>query len=747
MRPLVGVIKMSLNNNVFDELLNDENQDKVEQNQKPLWAIDLDKKNSEESILKWLRADLADLKERSIEELFEIRENRALYKGLNLPERVQFNKARSEHPPFVRSRRKHIKINHLYDLTEQKVSRLVKFKPQVAITPFNGKEFEDKTASKVNKMLWDHISESEKFDKKSRTVVRASKIDGEGYLLIKWDDAAGLPRKDQAKIRELTGEDIPLVDSQGKVEEDDAGNPIRIKRIIKQGDVTHEVIFRNNIFFQRATKFEDIEYCYIERVDDTEVLKLKYPKMAKEIKATKNVRVMDPTTNEEVMVSGKTVYYEFYYKNTIGMPEGREIIWTDGVMLFNRKLRYTHGELPLERLPDIEIPGEAHAQSFYRNTKRIQETHDKLSSQILRNQALVAHPKWFVPRGSVKLESLGNDITIVQYQGSQPPVLGQQNPTPSEVFGFRRELVEDMQQISGVFGTSRGTPPPGIKAGVALQFLSEQENERANSEIANYNDWIKRVSRKTLITASDNYKKDDERTLNVLGPANEWMTFIFDPKHLKRFADRFNVNIQNSSALGNSKAQQIQTVLDLNEVFPDIVPREQVLDMVDFGTSAKFFDATTGAVQRAEAENQLILDDGKEVPPQRWEYQIEHWQVHVQEMQGPGFPFVKKSHQTIMIDHIRAHEMFMFELAKINPQFQEKMLALKQFPLLYTPETAAPPAEPVTQEITDEELEIQALAGAVPQTPVVKDTASQANPPVENLQVQGAQRVAPTQTI
>ena len=134
--------------NLFDQLIEDQENDKPHANEKPIWAIDLNSKKSEEELKKWLRNDIQDLKRQDWERIFEIRENRALFKGLHLPDKVQFNKARSEHPPFVRSRHKKLKVNHLYDLTEQHVSRLVKFKPGIAVSPTNMEEFGDRVPVK-----------------------------------------------------------------------------------------------------------------------------------------------------------------------------------------------------------------------------------------------------------------------------------------------------------------------------------------------------------------------------------------------------------------------------------------------------------------------------------------------------------------------------------------------------------------------------------------------------------------------
>ena len=47
--------------------------------------------------------------------------------------------------------------------------------------------------------------------------------------------------------------------------------------------------------------------------------------------------------------------------------------------------------------------------------------HDNLSTLLAKNIYLMGHAKWVMPRGACKIESLGNDNTIIQYQGPVPP--------------------------------------------------------------------------------------------------------------------------------------------------------------------------------------------------------------------------------------------------------------------------------------------------------------------------------------
>jgi hypothetical protein len=311
---------------------------------------------------------------------------------------------------------------------------------------------------------------------------------------------------------------------------------------------------------------------------------------------------------------------------------------------------------------------------------------------LVRNIVLASHPKWMVPAGSVALDRLGNDMTIVQYKGPQPPVLATAPTVPGDVFSFREKLKEEFQQISGVFGVSRGEPPPGIKAGVALQFLSEQESERYNELVLKYNDMIVGIARMTLAVCGDYYDESDERMIRVIGKNNEWMTKFFDVAYLEK---DYDVRVQNSSALPRSVAARTQTLLDLNERFPDQFTGEQVIDLLDLAQADKFIDAATVAVRAAQAENEELLraepdavDEGM-LSPREYENHILHWREHTRAVQEYSFKFqTPPEAQDRLINHIRAHEMMMMDQSALNPLFAQELQKLALFPMFFK---ASPP--------------------------------------------------------
>jgi hypothetical protein len=664
---------------MWDFLDTDEN---AQFNAKPLWTIDLDKEENEELILKWCVTELEKLRQENRKRLDEIHRHYKLYKGVSQDRMHRRNADRDDEYERVQVQRK-VVINHLYDLTEQSVSFTSKFRPAVQFLPTND-DFHDKQASKLAKRLFDHVKYVEKLDHKARTSVRLAKIAGEGYLFIEWDEDKGpkSPKWDEA-IKEYGEGKIPLLDENGNQEEDQNGNPVFIEREIKIGDVCYKIVRPDRLLFETKHEFDEAKYFFHLEERPVEELRADYPKKADMIKVNQSERVEEHYDYNDKRSKTDSRVITLWYKPNKYLPKGRKIVFTPDAILENKPYPYKHGEFPFERMTDIDIPNELHARSFFINARQITAQINNLTTMAVRNIKLCSSPKWMIPKGSVKLDQLNNNTGIVQYQGPIAPQLLAPSTIAGELFNLRNALKEDVQQVSAVHGVSRGEPPAGVKAGVALQFLNEQENERQSNFIMKYNEFIRRVADKTIKVCSQYYDESDERTIAILGKNDEYARVPFDVETLSR---EFDVRIQNSSALPESKGQRIQNILDLSERFPTLVDEEQVADMLDFGQSEKWYDEATAAVRAAERENEMLME-GEEKQPEIYEYHLQHGRVDVTEVQEK------------IKDHILGHEMHMMTIGKKNPTYLERLTALQQFPLFFTPDHLAP--KPVEEPVLD----------------------------------------------
>jgi hypothetical protein len=702
----------------------------------PLYSLDLDDSRNEQDILRWLSSELGFLEQENEPRIRVMRRNLALYKGIQYQELETRLDARDRGTDRAQVVRK-IVSNQLYDLTKNRASRLIKFKPAVAILPTND-ELGDKVAAKVTKQLLDHIWYESDFEGKIQIqLVTNALVMGESYLFVLWDENKGDLNPAWVKASKEHGGKVPVLNEDGQPTKDPQGNTVYIDRPVRTGDVKYQVWLASEILLQKKRQFVDVDYCFTRELINTQELRQRYPEKASKIKDLDDAQVYDYEKMELRPARGEVVVYTFWHRRSAMMDKGRKIVFLKDVILENEQSPFSHDQLPFIRFTDIEYPGELYGVSFFENIKQLTGTYNNITNMLLRNIVLASHPKWMVPAGSVALDRLANDLTIVQYKGPQPPVLATATTVPSDVFAFREKIKEEFQQISGVFGVSRGEPPPGIKAGVALQFLSEQESERYNELVLKYNDMILNIAKLTLAVCGDYYDESDERMIRVIGKDNSWMTKFFNVAFLEK---DYDIRIQNTSALPRSIAARTQTLLDLNERFPDQFTSEQVIDLLDLGQSEKFIDAATVAVRTAQAENEELSRDTKDalseeqLSPKEFENHIIHWREHTRLVQEYSFKYQTPDPvQKRVINHIMAHEMLMMEVAQKNPMFAQELSKLALFPMFYMPMPLSPhmPEQPQMAGQDATGAPIQSLPGMPVNPQVGQQPVNMPEPTIE----------------
>jgi hypothetical protein len=672
----------------FDDLNNETNYVKPS---RPIYEFDLDDEANEKDILEWLKGERDYLESEARDRVRVMRRNLALFKGVQYQEiesRIDARDRAADRSQFMRK----IVANHLFDLTKNRASRLIKYRPNVAILPTND-ELDDKIAAKSCKMLLDHIWYENDFEGVIQTQLATyAQVMGEVFCFVMWDKDKGdlSPAYVEAEKKNKGGR-IPMLDENGRQVMDPQGNKIFVDRVVRIGDVDYKVMLASDVLLQKKQSWDKVDYLFTMEPMSTDVLRMMYPEKASKIK-DQDAQIYDYEKMELVSTKRETLVFTFWHKRSPHMDKGRKIMFTNEVILENTEFPFSHSMLPCVRFTDQDLPGELHGMSFYEQIKGLTGTYNNLTNMFIRNIVMVSHPKWMVPAGSVALDRLGNDITIVQYKGPQAPILATGQSIPSDAFQFRDKIKEEFQQISGVFGVSRGEPPPGIKAGIALQFLSEQESERYNELVLKWNEMIRQIAEMTLAVAGDYYDESDERMVRILGKNNEYMVEFFKVSALEK---DYDIRIQNSSALPKSVSARTQTIFDLAERFPEQFTGEQVIEMLDLAQSDKFIDAATVAVRAAEAENEKLYEvkDDAELAPVEWENHIIHWKTHTRQMQQFQFKYkTEKAIQERYKDHVMAHEMLMVEQAGKNPAFAAELQKIPMFPMFYvTPPPAAAP--------------------------------------------------------
>lgn len=645
---------------------------------RPLWSIDL---QDDHEILTWFKCAIDTLRDRQVQRAEVMLRNRDFYASVQELAVGKTGIPRDKEGKPIVDKFSRVTVNQIYDLTEHWVSQMTRFAPAIAVIPPNS-EYNDRIAAKLSKAFIDYLFYVNDIDDLLEECARQCRIFGEAYCFVEWDDAKGDydPMVGEASA---LGIRIPLVDGFGNQVMNSDGDPLYIDNKPRVGDVAYDVVLPWHVFVQPKDKWKDVEWIIKVKAVDADYLKAKYPEKADQIdaNAVSNEYAVDYLTASTNF--NEVLQFEIYHKSTEFLDKGRYIKLIPGCVLENKDLGYSHGELPVVRLTNIDLPGELHGASFFQNILLLQVVLNNLYSLAYTNIALGSHLYWLVPvSGNVDVGKLRNSASVIKYQGTTAPRIESFKTVGQEIFKVIEMVEQKISAISGRQPISQGVVPPGVEAGIAMTFLEEQENQRANVDIKKHNAFIKKLARLSLAVCGDKYKEDDGRTIRIVGKNNVFSVKALD---VAKLGGPYDIRVQRTTALSESKSGRLSQILALEGRFPGKLPWEQVADMLDLANDQKFYDLATVAVQSSDNENELMFEGSPVKPPERWEEQIVHWQSHVKFIQTRSFKEdLPPQIQQLFYDHIEAHEYFMLEKAQeptVSPVFIQKLQALEGFPL------------------------------------------------------------------
>lgn len=639
----------------------------ISEKQKPFYKV-LEEGN-EKKLHKWLKTVKDALIEQSTGRTQKQRNNLLYYRGV--PDRIK-GRTRTGLNEKRLDKVRRFTVNHIFDLTETKVSQMTRIKPAVEVVPTND-EWTDRGAAKAVGFLIKHLWYINNIDFSVQSLERYARIFGETFLFIDWDKDKGDLHPSYVQARDAGLQQIELPD--GSVIDISKGEEIRT------GDVCYDLEVPWRVLLQRKPCFEDVEYLFRIKIEKTDKLKDMYPKKKEQIKATDNLKVFEIDEMSDRFLEHHTVVFEFWHKSTGEVSKGRFIKFTDQGILEDSDHKFTHGKLPCIRHTDLDVPDLLNGVSRYEMIIPLQDMHNNMSSLIAKNIYLMAHTKWMMPRGACKIDQLGNDNTIVQYQGPVPPQMAQVQPNSPEAYAFRDGIKQEMQTIYGSHGISRGEIPKGITAASALQFLNELESERATTDISKHGFLVKDIAKMTIAVTGDKYDPEDGRLVRIVGENNKFTIRAFDAANLNK---DYDIKVDVSTGLPETKAAKLQRILEALQRNPDMFSPERWEELLELGNVEKMQSLATSAIQSADSENEDILAGRPVAPPERYEDAIAHWDSHVKKLQSRAVKEdANPEYRQALEDHLMLTEKIMLDKAKSSPTFEARLATLKLFPIYY----------------------------------------------------------------
>ena len=171
--------------------------------------------------------------------------------------------------------------------------------------------------------------------------------------------------------------------------------------------------------------------------------------------------------------------------------------------------------------------------------------------------------------------------------------------------------------------------------------------------------------------------------VRILGEKNEYMIRSFKNADFKRVYD---VQLQNTSALPDTKTGKISAITDLNiatQTDP-IFTKKEVVEMLDLGLDKAFTDGAENPVDSARNALDMILN-GEEAPePQRYDDLLVSYNVFLKYIQGINYKTkVNPEIKQVMETYITTLEGLMWEKSLKNPKFKMELDQIDIYPAFF----------------------------------------------------------------
>lgn len=340
---------------------------------------------------------------------------------------------------------------------------------------------------------------------------------------------------------------------------------------------------------------------------------------------------------QTVKIKDHAIVKEYSELPSKKFPKGRLIIVAGGKRLYSGPLPFNVGDdnkpgLPFRRLICLERPGCFWGKTVLERMIPVQRRYNALRNRKAEYLNRCAIGQWTAEEDSIDQETFeataGEPGAIHWHRhSSNPPRPVQNPPLPNDFDEELQALLTEFSILSGVSEVSRdSTAPAGVKSGVAIGLLQEQDNTR----ISNTADNIERFKLQTGKMHLRLCKQFVQfpRTLHIMGKNNvaeviDWMGSDLNSE---------DVILDSAPSAGESISQKRQMVFDLlgtqllqnpDTGRMDKEMRSKVLEMIEMGEWTSADDEEQLHMSKAERENKS-MEQGQPAMPANFDDHIIH---------------------------------------------------------------------------------------------------------------------------
>lgn len=440
------------------------------------------------------------------------------------------------------------------------------------------------------------------------------------------------------------------------------------QKIYRKGEFQFlEVNPSNLIRDVHCPQFKDNQWfiarIYVNKYD----LAAQYPDKAKEICEKTIASDWDNThiTSIRAEKSDLVPLFLGFHKKTSSLPFGRQIFYLDSdTWLEDSHLQYR--EFPVYTNMPAPVESINHGYTTAFDLLPMQQILDTIDSGHATNLSNFLVSNILVPDGcNLGVADLIGSMNLLKYT----PAAGRPEPLnlvlfPKESMAFREFIVQRMEVLAGINGTTRGQPDEKITSGTMAALYASQAIHFNSKFQKSYSFFVGSLASGLLYDLQDH--PEDQRTGLVAGKGNRSYLKEFYGKDVNMI-DRVLVSV--GSPFSQTDAGKIQMAQDLLNG-PNGLDNKEYLEVVETGSLEPLIEGPHREMMLIKGENEA-LSEGSPAKAVLTDDHVTHIKEHKNVIADPGLRLSNDPKAATIVNntltHIAEHEQLMQQLGATRP--------------------------------------------------------------------------------
>ena len=343
------------------------------------------------------------------------------------------------------------------------------------------------------------------------------------------------------------------------------------------GAIHTELVNPYDLFFQKgATDPDESAFIAVRRLADRDQLKDDWPKSAKAIDDTPEVKSRDSILEDETVRDNVVEVFDVYYDDGT-----HEVRLTDHVL--------DHDEWDTETTPVrmfvyLRVPGVLYGKGLVEDLVDLQILYNKKNQQIIDAIEHYADPYILVPAGSAvpgNAFKIGSSKVVRYNSAHGAPAYMQGTTLPPEAYADLQRIRADMLNVAGVHSATLGQTARGVNSAKHVDALKQSDASQLQPTQAGIEAGTVDVLRTVLVLMREHWT--ERRWVRALDATGSLIHRELESTDLVEVPE---VIIEAGSLFRNETADKRQRIIELHAA--GLLQPDEAMQEMAFGTSSRF---------------------------------------------------------------------------------------------------------------------------------------------------------------